>query len=230
MQTDDYLKPIERGPGITTMMRPLKVLGMTFGRRMVILQNEKGECMIHSPFPIQPGMEDPFASLGPVKRLITPTTFHDTFLQDAIDFYTEADPFVARGMKAPFDRLPTLVHMDTALSGWEKDLTPIQIRGIPLLNEVVFIHKPSQSLLVSDLVFNLGSWQGGYTRMFASLLGFSNTPGPSRLFRSVIKTMDSFKQSLNAILEHPFESIIPSHFDVVETRGPDVIKAIRDRL
>jgi hypothetical protein len=90
------------------------------------------------------------------------------------------------------------------------------VEGAPSVNEVVFFHRPSATLLVTDLVFNIvrpATWQ---TRMLLRLTGTCGHLAQSRAWRFLF-TKDPARaaESAAAILDWPFERLAPAHGDVV---------------
>ena len=45
---------------------------------------------------------------------------------------------------------------ESPLAGWSDVLDQTLVAGFPMTNEVVFFHRPSRTLIASDLVFNIG--------------------------------------------------------------------------
>ncbi|MGB1261084.1 MAG: hypothetical protein ACPG6P_13650 [Akkermansiaceae bacterium] len=228
---DDFQHLVKRGDRVYTVMCPLNLLGASFGRRMVVLQSSRGNVMLHSPFVLEGEILETVNQLGPVTEVVVPTVFHDTFLNEVQQKYSSANYLVADGAERLIKAKQGSENIGKlALSEWAGDLTVIPIEGMPKVNEYAFIHHPSRSLLVSDLIFNIEGLHGAWRKTMASLLGFSSAPGPSRLFRAMIKDKDAFRGSLEEILTHDFDQIITSHFNVISADGPRVIEQVLNRM
>jgi hypothetical protein len=91
--------------------------------------------------------------------------------------------------------------------------------GVPLANEVVFVHRPSRSLLVCDLAFNVGPDAPWLTRTLFRLWGAYGRLGPTRLERLLVRDKDAARRSLDEVLALDFDRVIVSHGDVLETGG-----------
>ena len=88
----------------------------------------------------------------------------------------------------------------------------IEVGGLPKVRERVFFHRPSKTLIVADLLFNLppevGKWTLGFMRAMAGMRGY---PGMSRLFRLCIKDRSAFVASMREIAALDFERIVVAH-------------------
>ena len=59
--------------------------------------------------------------------------------------------------------------------------------GAPRLNEVVFLHRRSRTLLLTDLAFNVQPGASNRARIFHWLVGATGRFGPHRLVRTMIR-------------------------------------------
>lgn len=223
---DDYLTLTNRGSGLFTTMRPLSLLGVPFGRRMVILEKE-GQLMLQSPFIPQPEILEQIQQLGEVTAIVVPTIFHDTFLQEVIQTFPKANYYTVAGAEKHLrDQVSNHPIHALADSHWNDILTPLPLAGMPKVNECLFYHQPSKSLLVSDLFFNIENLDGSWLNLFARMMGFADSPSPSRLFKAMIKDKVAFSNSLEEIAQLDFDQILTSHFNTVNTGGKRVIETI----
>jgi hypothetical protein len=87
------------------------------------------------------------------------------------------------------------------------------------VNEVVFFHRPSATLIASDLAFNIRSSSPPLTRLFFRLGGTFGRLSPSLLERLLVRDRTAFRRSLERILEWPFERVVVAHGDVSEKGG-----------
>lgn len=217
-------------PGLYTTMRKLKLAGVPLGRRMVVLEHD-GQLMLQSAFVADSSIQQSIHQLGKVTDIVVPTIFHDTFLDEVIKAYPQARYYYVEGaQKLLPDTLDTHPMSDLCETPWNDVLKEIPLKGAPKLNESAFIHQPSNTLLVSDLFFNIEGLEGWWLQRFAKMLGFAHAPRPSRLFKSTIKDNQAFCSSLREILQHDFDRILTSHFQCVPTHGKKVIEDILNEL
>jgi hypothetical protein len=110
---------------------------------------------------------------------------------------------------------------------WTDEIDQVHIQGIGLfLDEIVFYHRPSRSLIVADLLFNLSSKDAWITRTMGSLV---IGPFPScrfaRLYRAAVTDRRSMRTAVERIPDWDFDQIIVGHGAVVENNGKEVFRA-----
>jgi hypothetical protein len=85
-----------------------------------------------------------------------------------------------------------------------------------MVEEVVMLHRPSRTLVVTDLVFNIDASRG-FTRVLMWIFGASNRLAHSRTWRWFF-VRDKAKASVGVsqILAWDFDRIVPAHGDILE--------------
>lgn len=223
---DDFQKLIKRGENLYTLMRPLKLAGVPFGRRMVVFVQD-GKVMLHSPFIPAPAHLREVERLGKVTDIVTPTVFHDTFLDEVVPHYPDATYYCVPGAEKFLGEHVCVTSVDElSNTAWSDVLEVLPMAGMPKVNECAFYHRDSRSLLVSDLLFNVQGLDGWWLHTFAKMLGFDTAPSPSRLFNSMIKDKAAFTRSLKEIKQRDFDQILTSHFNIVSSGGSEVLSDI----
>ena len=201
---------------------PLSMAGMKMGRNVTVLRLSSGRSLIHSTAPFTPSDVKAISYVGEPGWLVEGTNFHDTYAREGVSAFPELPYLVPHGFVAPkgVETNPILPSPNE----WEGEIDAIQISGIPKINEHVFLHRASKTLIVSDLLFNLTNDYDRRTRtLFRWLSGVKEHPGSSRLFRFLIKDRAAFEQSLRVILAMPFENLIPGH-------GTPIVGQAREQL
>jgi glyoxylase-like metal-dependent hydrolase (beta-lactamase superfamily II) len=188
-------------------------LGVVTSRMTVIRLND-GRILIHSPVPIEPDLRSEVENLGPVATLIAPNLFHHQFLSEWRSAFPEAKAFCTPDLAAKrrdfkFD----WVLEDVSPPEWRGQVDQLLIKGIPEYGEVVFFHRASRTLIVSDLVFNYSPAQA------ASDPGGADSLGPHSRIRSAISDPNALRDSIENVLRWPFERVIVSHGQIVESDG-----------
>jgi hypothetical protein len=94
------------------------------------------------------------------------------------------------------------------------------------LDEVVLFHRSSQTLLLTDLCFNIQRSSSKRASLFFRANGMWQRFGPSRIIRRLaVSDRASFRRSLERVQHWDFERIIPGHGDVIEKGGPAALSA-----
>jgi hypothetical protein len=159
--------------------------------------------------------------LGEVRAIIAPNRVHHLFVADYLAAYPQAKSYAAPGLETKrrdlrFDGVLT----DVAPEMWRGQLEQHVLRGAPVLNEVVFFHPASRTVIFTDLIFNLPASARGSAPLFFWLLDAPGKFGPHRLVKArAIRDPAAARQSIDRILQWGFERVIVSHGDVVNGGG-----------
>lgn len=210
----------------------MKAPGLKMGHRMTVARLATGELWVHSPVQFDTALEMELRALGPPRHFIAPSVFHDLYWPEWIEHFGDATFYCAPGTKRPrgklgFDR----VLNQNVRESWESELPKLLLRGMPGLNEFVFLHPASRTLIVTDLVFNFDIAQQNLVgKWFLKLNGIYGRVGCSRLFRRLIKDRPAFRRSITELMALDFDRLILAHGAIVETNAKDVLKAAFDWL
>ena len=196
------------------------------GARMTIIRLAEGGLFLHSPVPLDPAIRGELDALGPVRAIVAPSKAHHLFVNDYVKAYAAAKLHGAPGLPdkrrdLKFDS----ILADQPDADWQGQIEHHLFRGAPLLNEVVFFHPATQTVIFTDLVFNVTREDAANTRLFNWLTAAAGHFGPHRLVRRTIKDRPAVRASVERILEWDFERVIMSHGDVLERGGPENVRA-----
>jgi len=209
------------GAGLFTIDHPLHVLGVSFGTRSVIVLDDDGRLLLISPGPLTDDDLRSIRELGNVEALIAPNLFHHLFLADATKSFPEAEIFMAPGLQAKCRDLPPGVELsDERIGSWKHTLDHFVFQPSRHIGEVVFHHAASRTLILTDLVFNLGKAGDPWTYVVRRLLGVHQRFGPSRIMRRLLRLdRDALEASIQRILSWDFDRIVMSHGEIVHSDG-----------
>ena len=199
---------------------PLRFLGLEVGSRMTVVRLPNGDLLLHSPVRYDDALRRELEALGRVAILVAPNKLHHLFLDGWIEAFPEATLFVAPGLEAKRkDLKPTGVLGDTPEPSWAEVLDQVALEGFSFANEVVFFHRPSQTLLLTDIAFNVGPEGAPLTRLFFKMNGVYDRLSPTILEKILIRDRDAFRRGLERILAWPFDRVIVCHGAVKESGG-----------
>ena len=197
---------------------PLSLLGTQTGRTVTVLRLRSSEIIVHSTGPFSSEDVAAIQGLGPSITLVEASLFHDTFACQGRSSFPKARYLVPEGFR--LQKAVTAESLDMAPAGWRDELEFRLLAGMPKVKEHVFYHKPSQTLIVADLVFNFGPESPWWTRFFfRHLAGIRRNPGMSRLFRMMIRDRAAFQKSLRHLFEWDFKRVIVGHGRLVEANA-----------
>src|SRR5262249_41761910 len=127
-----------------------------FGLRMSVVQLRDGGLVLHSPVRLTHELRAELDALGPVRGVIAPSRAHHLFAGDYPTGYPDALLFAAPGLPEKRPDLKFASELsDEAPPLWASEIEQHVFRGAPFLNEVVFFHPATRTVLFTDLVFNL---------------------------------------------------------------------------
>jgi hypothetical protein len=203
---------------------PLRFVGLEIGARMTVVRLPGPKLLLHSPVAATEELVREVKALGPVASLVAPNRFHHLFVGEWLQACPKASVYVAPGLD---EKRPDLkiagVLSDEPEPGWAGTIDQVLVSGFPLANEVVFFHRPSTTLIATDLAFNVGSNSPPLTRLAFRLAGAYGRLSPTLLERLFVRDRSAFRRSLQRILEWPFERVVIAHGQVSETGGREEI-------
>lgn len=194
---------------------PLRFFGLEVGARMTVVRLPGPKLLLHSPIEAAADLVREVESLGPVAYLVAPNRFHHLFVGEWQRACPEASIYVAPGLDTKRADLTIAgVLSDEPEPGWKGPLDQVLVGGFPLANEVVFFHRPSATLIATDLAFNVGSSSPPLTRLAFRLAGTYGRLSPTLLERLFVRDRTAFRHSLERILEWPFDRVVVAHGEV----------------
>jgi hypothetical protein len=216
----------ELAPSLWVTERPLRFAGIQVGTRMTTVRLRDGDLLLHSPVALDPELRKELDALGPVRYAVGPNRFHHLYLGDYLAAYPDVQLFGAPGLETKRKDLPWAGMLgDDAPPAWASDLHQVLFRGFPLANEVAFFHPSSRTLILADLVFNVGENAPAPTRFAFRLLGSHGRFGPTLLERIGMRDRAAARASLERILEWDFDRVVLAHGDVLPSGGREAVRA-----
>ena len=210
-------------PNLHVIESAQRFLGLEMGARATVLQLDGG-LLVHSPVAVDPRSLD---HLGPLRWVLAPNKLHHLHVGPWID--AGAEGWAAPGLreKRPDLRFTGVVGEDPHPFGDEVVLLPLQC--FPFANEVVLLHRASQTLILTDLMFNIAPTAPWLTR--AAMFCACGYPGPSSsLLERVGMKRDLARQELRKILTWDFDRVIMAHGEVIESGGRSALARAYDWL
>ncbi|MEM7154309.1 MAG: DUF4336 domain-containing protein [Myxococcota bacterium] len=196
-----------------------------FRGRMVVARLGSGGLWVWSPIPISDELAAQLAELGPVEHLVAPNGFHHMHFEGAAERYGSARKWISPALVT---KRPDLAHDELltteAPPAWAQEFDQHLIGGMPKVDEFVFLHRPSKSLLVTDMVFNILEYQGWVSGLVFRMAGTHKRFAQSRLFRSFVKDRAAAAHSARHILGWDFERVVMAHGEIVEQGARETLE------
>lgn len=206
---------------------PLKFGLLQMNHRMSVVRLQSGPLWIHSPVQLTESKRAEIERLGEVAFFVAPSTFHDLYWKEWFEGYPGARFCAVPGMREAHSELPFNDEITGTGNAWEEEIETLPLKGIPKLNETVFLHRSSRTLIVADLLFNLVRWEkrpNPATKLMLKAAGTYGHAGVSRLFRMFIKDRKAMRHSLDEVLSRDFDRVVVGHGDVIETGGKEILE------
>ncbi|MDH5230761.1 MAG: DUF4336 domain-containing protein [Gammaproteobacteria bacterium] len=192
---------------------------MVYSTRMTVLRLANGRLWIHSPERILPGLSDELLSLGEPRYLISPNKLHHLFLNDWCGQWPNATTYAAPGLRQKRKDIEFYAELDDqAEPEWAGEIDQLIFKGSWAMQELVFFHRASASLILTDLIENFSpdhfkAWRKPIAQWAGIVSPYGKTPIDWRL--SFIGRKSMARQCLQQIMEWPFERIILSHGECI---------------
>ncbi len=162
--------------------------------RMTVVQLPDGSLLLHSPTQFTPELQTQLSELGPIRALVAPNLVHWMFLRDWQRANPDAKTWAVPRLRQRRQVKEAGIVIDHDLSGtpptaWGDAIDLVTVPGGFGFSEVALFHKPSRSLVLTDLVLNLEPERlPALVRPIARLLGITTPVGRAPFYvRTVFK-------------------------------------------
>lgn len=209
--------------GLWAVEHDMFALGLHFPGRMVVAGLPSGGLWLWSPVPIDDALAAELAELGPVEWLVAPNRFHHVHLAGVMARYPNARLLGAPGLP---DKRKDLVFAgtlgDSPPPEWGGIFEQVVLRGIPSLNEVVFLHRPTRSLVTADLFMNVHRARGILSRLVYRAEGCWRRPRVPRLLNLLLKDRATMRSDAARMAAWAPDRVLLAHGEPVEPATPFV--------
>jgi uncharacterized protein DUF4336 len=199
-------------------------VSIPFPTRMVLIRLTNGGLFLWSPTEPDDGLRAEIDALGPVHHLVSPNKIHYAHIAAWKRIYPEATAWASPGVRERAASQLIDVSFDADLGdgpdpAWREDLDQLVFRGSSFVEEVVFFHRKTRTLVLADLIENFEpeKMRGAYrwvVRLAGAAAPDAKTPIDLRLTfmghrkeaRSAFKRMVAWEPE-KAIMAHgrPYE-------------------------
>ncbi len=180
-----------------------------------VVRRDDGTVVVFNPGPMSPGAIAELRALGRVTHLVTPTKFHNQFIEEAARALPEAKNIGCPGHR---ENPPSRGIAFDALLSDEAPLFPDDFKQKAILGtelgEVVFCHRPSRTLIAHDLM--LGNRRGAAdvsfeARFFAFAFGLHDRVGFPCYHPLLWLNHGKMKASMREVLSWEFDRYALCH-------------------
>jgi hypothetical protein len=204
-------------------------MGIMFTTRMAVVKLADGSIWVNSPVPVPFDTLRQINDLGPVRYIVAGTPRHVWRLDAWQSLFPEAQLWAPR--TTPFTLQPghlpfTGTLGDRPAAGWAADLDQLAFKGSPWIEEVLFLHKESRTLILDDLI-QLHPIEPGHAIRNAlfRLEGVTEPPGGVGLeIRWTFTRRKLARRSLEKLLSWDFDKLIIAHGACIEKDAKPLVE------
>ncbi len=217
----------EFGHGIWTVEGDrLRMLGIPFFTRTTLIRLSGGGLWVHSPVALSGERAASVEALGLVEHIVAPNKLHHLHLDAWHQRYPSAKLWAAPGLRERRRDLEfDAVLSDQSPAAWSREMDQLIFQGSRILPEVVFLHRASRTLIVTDIIQNhdpsRDSW---FWRTIKRIDGVvAPNGGVPRDYRLTVRDRASAKRCLDRMLGWDFDRLIVSHGRCVQQGAHDFV-------
>ena len=211
---------------------PFKYFGLSVGTRMTVVRLNDRELAVISPIQIDNAISLELDELGTVSHIIAPNLYRYLFASDFKALYPKAIFWATSALKVKKPEL-LIDRIINDADGFPHELQyvlfdglkTIDFDGFNLLNEWVFFHSKSQTLILTDAAFNFDDSYPLITQFAARVIGTYNNFSPSLLERVASTEKAQVKLAVQKIFDWDFERVIMAHGSIIESERKQRFKA-----
>jgi hypothetical protein len=200
------------GEGVHTLEGAQRFMGLEMGARMTVLETDGG-VLVHGPLGVPP---ETIAEIGVPRWVLAPNLLHHLYVGPWLAAGCEG--WAAAGLQHKRGDLQFHGVVEPGVQPFGSDIQLFPLQCFPLSNEVVVYHRPSRTLVVTDLVFNIAPTAPWTTK--AVMFCICGYPGcKTTALERILMHRDVARREINALLALDFDRLILAHGDVVESGG-----------
>jgi hypothetical protein len=212
--------------GVWIDSAPARILGMNLTATMTVVRLQTGGLLLHSPLEMTVERRLAVEALGVIEHLYAPNAYHHLWIGE----WSTAFPAARTHGPATLSKKRPDVRVDRIFGGTaEPDFSDVideyRIRGFRM-DECALVHRPSGTLLVADLVHNVGRPRGVWSALYTRVMGFHDRVAISRMIRwTAFADRSAARSSIDELLAAPFDRVIVGHGTPLGHDGKALIAA-----
>lgn len=207
--------------------QPLRYFGLSVGTRMTVIRLANSELVIISPIQVSETLVGELNELGTVSHIIAPNLYHYRFAADLKGAYPGATFWATAGLRGKRPELPIdraiAPSLDSPWPGLEclffDGFKTLALSGPDPLEEWVFFHRASRTLILTDIAFCFDESFPWLTQLVTKAGGSYKTLSPSLLERVATTEKSKVKASAQQVLGWDFERVVVAHGRIVDRDG-----------
>ncbi|MDE2079401.1 MAG: DUF4336 domain-containing protein [Patescibacteria group bacterium] len=220
------------GPLVYMSYPGVPFVSVPFPTRMTVVKLASGELWLHSPTAFNAALAKQLEAMGKVAHFVSPNLLHYAHIAEWARAFPNATTWASPGVRERARSRHIDVHFQKDLGGeapaeWRNDLMQVVIPGA-FLSELVFFHKASKTLILTDTIenFELDKIRQPYRFLVWASRSYAPDHGqmPIDLRSTFLSKRAEARPAVEAMISWRPERIIVSHGACINA---DAEKALR---
>jgi hypothetical protein len=200
--------------------------GFPYPTRMVVVRLADGSAWVWSPVALTEELAHAVEAIGPVRYILSPNKIPHLFLAEWAERWPEARLFAPPGLAS---KKPDL-HFDAELGdepdpAWAADIDQVIFHGSLAMEEVVFFHRASRTVIICDLIqrhpeAKMTGWKGMLMRLDGLVGEHGSTP---REWRATFLQRKPARAARDKVLNWNAERLVIAHGECAQAEATSII-------
>ena len=192
--------------------------------RMTVVRLPQQKLLIHSPIPLSDGLRREIDGLGSVAFIVAPNKMHHLFLAPFAAAFPDALVYGPEGLLKKRPDLGTINKLPGGnLPEWLPDIEQFAFTGVPAVNESLWFHRPSSTLIVTDLLQWMQGELAWSIKTYAALTGVRRRLAVPRTVRALVRDRAAAARSAEQVLRWPFTRVVVAHNAIIDMDAHDQV-------
>ena len=199
---------------------------MPYTTRMTVIRINKNELWIHSPCELSIELIVELKQIGNVKYILSPNKIHHIYMQDWQEEFPNAKLYSSPGLEEKRKDIKFNSELkNNPEPEWEKEIKQMIFYGSSIMEEVIFLHKKSKTLILGDLIENFDENHfSGIKKIIAKWVGIISPNGKAPIDLRYTFNKNIAKINYDKMIQWNFNKIIISHGIWIKENGKEFAK------
>lgn len=191
---------------------------------MTVIRLSTNDLVLISPIQAHPSLVAQLNELGNIRYLVAPNLSHHFFIESMQAHFPKAELWAVVGLQAKEPQLSIDHSLQENGGNLLGEVNYLPIMGMQVfgpngslpLQECVFFHAPSQTLILTDTAFYFDQSFPWLTQIASRVLCGYLRLSPSRLQKLASQDKATIQYSIQQILKWDFQRVIVAHGSIVD--------------
>lgn len=198
------------------VQQPVKLGGVTVFTRMTVVRLSDGSLWVHSPAKPEANITADLRSLGEVRHVVAPNNSHHMHFRSFLKAFPRAQGYISPALAAKHPALAEVARVGDLAGIWDPDLHGFFMEGLPQLDETVWFHPLTGTLVLTDLLFCINGDRSLFVRAIARAVGVHKRLAMSRTMKALIKDRAALARSVAPLRSLELRRVIVAHEEIVD--------------